>query len=44
MRASIHMPRIGTGLAQGDWSLIEPIIQDTLEGLNVFVYDFPGNP
>jgi O-acetyl-ADP-ribose deacetylase (regulator of RNase III) len=38
--ASIHMPKIGTGLAQGDWSVIEPIIQRTLEDLLVFVYEY----
>jgi O-acetyl-ADP-ribose deacetylase (regulator of RNase III) len=39
---SIHMPRIGCGLAGGKWELIEPIIQDKLckLGLEVFVYDF----
>lgn len=39
--ASVHMPRIGTGLAGGDWSLIEPIINRTLLsiGIDVTVYD-----
>ena len=40
--ASVHMPRIGTGLAGGNWELIEPIIQGTLiaHGVEVYVYDF----
>ncbi len=40
--ASIHMPRIGCGLAGGKWSLIEPLIEKTLLGekIPVFVYDF----
>ncbi|MBW4619270.1 MAG: macro domain-containing protein [Cyanosarcina radialis HA8281-LM2] len=40
-RASIHMPRIGCGLAGGDWQIIEKIIDRTLlaEGLSVTVYD-----
>ena len=40
--ASIHMPRIGCGLAGGTWTEIEPIIQRTLiaAGIEVFVYDF----
>ncbi|WP_281986446.1 macro domain-containing protein [Aquimarina aggregata] len=40
--ASIHMPRIGCGLAGGKWQRIEPIIEETLiqKGINVFVYDF----
>lgn len=41
-RASVHMPRIGTGLAGGDWRDIEPIVKDTLceAGVTVTVYDF----
>ena len=46
-RASVHMPRIGTGDASwdasGDWSTIENIVQDTLvrKGVKVTVYDPP---
>jgi O-acetyl-ADP-ribose deacetylase (regulator of RNase III) len=42
-RASVHMPRIGCGLAGGTWAEIEPLIQATLvtAGVAVFVYDFP---
>lgn len=38
---SIHMPRIGCGLAGGSWSVIESIIEKTLvsNNLDVFVYD-----
>lgn len=41
--ASVHMPRIGTGLAGGDWSRIEPLIQGQLcdRGVEVTVYDYP---
>ena len=40
--ASVHMPRIGCGLAGGDWSDIEPILQDALASrdIQVTVYDF----
>lgn len=40
--ASVHMPRIGTGLAGGKWELIEPLIQEKLiaAGVKVYVYDF----
>jgi len=40
--ASVHMPRIGCGLAGGTWEKIEPIINDTLisKGIEVRVYDF----
>jgi O-acetyl-ADP-ribose deacetylase (regulator of RNase III) len=40
--ASIHMPRIGTGLAGGRWERIEPIVLRTLceRDLDVTIYDF----
>jgi len=42
INASVHMPRIGCGLAGGTWDKIEPIISKTLveENINVVVYDF----
>ena len=42
LKASIHLPRIGCGLAGGEWSRIEPLIQEYLcePGLPVTVYDF----
>lgn len=42
LNASVHMPRIGCGLAGGEWSKIEPIIIETLckKGVEVMVYDF----
>jgi O-acetyl-ADP-ribose deacetylase (regulator of RNase III) len=42
--ATIHMPRIGTGLAGGSWDVVEELVWDTLgrEGLHVTVYDRPG--
>lgn len=41
--ASVHMPRIGCGLAGGKWSEIEPILERALEGIDVYVYDFVSN-
>lgn len=40
--ASVHMPRIGCGLAGGEWGRVEPLIAETLllAGVNVTVYDF----
>jgi O-acetyl-ADP-ribose deacetylase (regulator of RNase III) len=40
---SIHMPRMGAGLAGGKWSIIEAIINETLvaSGFDVTVYDLP---
>jgi O-acetyl-ADP-ribose deacetylase (regulator of RNase III) len=40
--ASVHMPRIGCGLAGGRWELVEPIILRTLCARDVAttVYDF----
>lgn len=37
---SIHMPRMGCGLAGGSWEKIEPIIEEALPDRNVTVYDF----
>lgn len=37
--ASVHMPRIGCGLAGGTWEKIEPIISKTLDSISVTVYD-----
>ena len=41
LNASIHMPRIGCGLAGGKWDKIEPLIFNSLiqKGIDVFVYD-----
>jgi O-acetyl-ADP-ribose deacetylase (regulator of RNase III) len=42
LNASIHMPRIGCGLAGGNWGKIETIIERTLisHDIQVHVYDF----
>ena len=41
--ASIHMPRLGAGLAGGNWNVIKQIIAEELcdFDLNVTVYDLP---
>ncbi|MEV6785455.1 macro domain-containing protein [Streptomyces sp. NPDC051098] len=41
LSASVHMPRIGCGLAGGRWSRVEPLITDRLtsRGTAVTVYD-----
>jgi len=38
LQASIHMPRIGTGLAGGDWKKIEPLITKYLNKHDVTIY------
>jgi O-acetyl-ADP-ribose deacetylase (regulator of RNase III) len=40
--ASVHMPRIGCGLAGGEWAKVEPLIERHLcgAGVAVTVYDF----
>ena len=42
INASVHMPRIGCGLAGGKWEEIEPLIQNFLieKDIIVIVYDF----
>lgn len=40
--ASIHMPKIGCGLAGGDWNKIEQIIRSVVctKGVQVYVYEY----
>lgn len=38
---TVHMPRIGCGLAGGKWSEVERIVQETLGEVPTYVYDFP---
>lgn len=42
LNASVHMPRIGCGLAGGKWEAIEPIIERSLalDDVKTYVYDF----
>jgi O-acetyl-ADP-ribose deacetylase (regulator of RNase III) len=41
---SVHAPRMGAGLAGGNWRIIEPIIETELcdKGIEVTVYDWKG--
>ena len=41
--ASIHMPRIGCGLAGGRWVMVEKLVKKELieMGIEVTVYDLP---
>lgn len=43
--ASVHMPRIGCGLAGGKWEEVERIVEEELiaPGIAVTVYDLPQN-
>ena len=42
LNASVHMPRIGCGLAGGKWEKIEPLIKETLlqNSIPTTIYDF----
>jgi len=44
-KPSIHSPRIGCGLAGGEWSRVLEIIGDTIDrrGIQFLVYDLPGS-
>lgn len=44
LNASVHMPRIGCGLAGGTWDRVEPLIDEHLtgRGVGVTVYDLPS--
>lgn len=41
--ASVHMPRLGCGLAGGEWPIVEELISADLsaQDVPVFVYDLP---
>ncbi|MGO8701220.1 MAG: hypothetical protein ACLQVY_26315 [Limisphaerales bacterium] len=41
LQATIHMPRIGCGLAGGKWGRVEPLIREVVLNNEVFVYDLP---
>lgn len=36
---SVHMPRIGCGLAGGTWEKVGPLVAKCLDGVDVYVYD-----
>ena len=38
LKATIHMPRIGCGLAGGKWASVEPLIREAIPNTKVFVY------
>ncbi len=42
LNASVHMPRVGCGLAGGKWKNIEPILKESLikNKIKTVVYDF----
>lgn len=40
--STIHAPRIGCSLSGGSWGRVEPLIQEAMHDLQVFIYDFPG--
>ena len=44
LHASVHMPRIGCGLAGGKWEEVQKIIEECLPDVQVYVYDMPVKP
>jgi len=44
-QATVHMPRIGCGLAGGKWAEVEQIVNNTLiqKNINTYVYTLPGD-
>lgn len=35
----VQMPRIGCGLAGGTWAEVGPVVEKTMDGVDVYVYD-----
>jgi O-acetyl-ADP-ribose deacetylase (regulator of RNase III) len=42
LQATIHLPRIGCGLAGGKWESVELLIQIAIPTTEAFVYDLPS--
>lgn len=40
LNASVHGPRFGAGLAGGDWSKIENLLEEIFHNVQVNIYDF----
>jgi len=38
-KVTVHMPRIGCGLAGGSWDVVGGLVEETLWDLEVYVYD-----
>jgi len=38
---SVHMPRIGCGLAGGTWDIVGGLVEEALWDLDVYIYDRP---
>jgi len=38
---TLHMPRIGCGLAGGTWDVVGPMVEESLWDRDVYVYDLP---
>ncbi len=36
---AIHMPKIGCGLAGGDWSIVNRLVEDVFPDVDVYVYE-----
>lgn len=45
-RATVHMPKIGSGQAGGTWNIIHELVQEAVcaRGIKVFVYELPSGP
>ena len=41
---TVHCPRIGCGLAGGEWAKVEALLNEVLGDYDVYVYDLPGQP
>ena len=39
-KVTVHMPRIGCGLAGGSWDVVGPLVEEAFWDLDVYVYDW----
>jgi O-acetyl-ADP-ribose deacetylase (regulator of RNase III) len=41
VKVTVHMPRIGCGLAGGSWNAVGALVEDALWDFDVYVYNLP---
>lgn len=42
-KVTVHMPRIGCGLAGGSWDIVGPLVEENLWDIECYVYDLKRN-
>lgn len=43
-KATLHIPKLGSGLAGGRWETIQGLLEKTCAGIDITLYDFDAGP